>query len=245
MKIFENSTPFQFLPESDSDLKVYLNYNPQHNEYTRRQNIPERSPDETDRGGWRGYDRVYTKYLSEVKININDLLEIGIYYGYGLLAWARYFKNSRIYGVDIAMSGSQLMEIDTIRHSFPDFNRVNISLSDSTDENMWPFKENQFDIIIDDGDHHPQSQIKTLECGWKYLKNKGYYFIEDVSHRYGEEYISLLHDKLIELSGENYVSVYSHDNAGLKYINNKQMMKENRIVTLSKSTEYIVVIQKS
>lgn len=242
--LFDNAIPFQDLPESEDHLKTLLNYNPQHNDYTKKQNIPERNPNETDRGGWRGYDRVYTKYLSDRKYNVKKLLEIGIYFGYGILTWCRYFENAKIYGMDNSIFVEQMIEIEKIKSGFTDFKRVEIFNADSTNENAWPFKESSLDVIIDDGDHHPLSQIKTLECGWKYLKSGGLYFIEDVSHRYGDEYIGMLNDKLVELSKENYVSIYSHKNAGLKRLNNKEWLKKNKIVNLNNPTEYIVVLQK-
>lgn len=243
--IFDKHVPFTYLEESDKELKTLLNYNPQHNEYTKNQNIPERDPNETDRGGWRGYDKVYSKYLTDRKHKIHNLLEIGVYYGYGLLTWARYFDDAKIYGIDIFMSEQQMMEIIDIRHKFDEYKRVKIFLSDSTKEEMWlQFNENFFDVIIDDGRHHPTTQIKTLECAWKYLTIGGTYFIEDVSHRYGEEYISMLSNKLLELSKENHVTIYSHQNLGLRRMRNNKIFVRNGIINFDNPTEYIVVIQK-
>lgn len=234
--IFDNAIPYTDLPESDETLKFFMNYNPQHNEYTRRQNIPERSPNETDRGGWRGYDRVYTKYMTSNKATVTNFLEIGVHYGYGLLAWSRWFDNAKIYGIDININPRQFLEITETREKFPEYGKTKIFLSDSTKEDMWIiFKENQFDVIIDDGDHHPTTQIKTLDCAWKYLKSSGLYFIEDVSHRYGENNLKLLSDKLVDISKNNKVSIYSHQNEGLKHF----------LKNLKNRTEYIIVIQKS
>ena len=82
--IFDKAPHYDVLSPSDIELKEYLNYNPVHNAYTKRQNLPGRSPTETDRAGWRGYDRVYTKYFKDIRNDKLDILEVGIKEGYGI-----------------------------------------------------------------------------------------------------------------------------------------------------------------
>jgi hypothetical protein len=82
------------LPEGDLELKKLLNYNPPLNRYTKSQPETGRDPNETDRGGWRGYNRVYSKYIGHLRKEPLKIMEIGANMGYGLLAWAKYFPNS-------------------------------------------------------------------------------------------------------------------------------------------------------
>ena len=94
----------------DKDLKRFLSYNPYHNLLTsKRLNLNfsedyiknfDREIIETDRSGWRGYDKIYSKHISHLKNKKINLLEIGIQYGYGLLAWARYFNKGLIEGLE-------------------------------------------------------------------------------------------------------------------------------------------------
>lgn len=235
--IFNNTKHYDTLPLSDFELKEYLNYNPVHNEYTRRQNFPERNPNETDRAGWRGYDRVYTQYFKSIKKDKLNVLEIGIKEGYGIYAWQKYFENATIYGIDNDWNPSIIQQRDNIKRKHSLFRKARLYNLDSTREDNWlQFYGKKFDVIIDDGDHNPKSQIETLKCAWKYLKNNGLYFIEDIGHRYGE-------DKLIELSNviESMkhefldIRIYNHDNAGLK-----RTLKNKDVSTL----EYILSIRK-
>lgn len=249
--IFDNALEFTVLPESDLELKEYLNYNPEQWEYTKKQNIPQRKPNETDRAGWRGYDRVYSKYFKDVKNDSLSILEIGILHGYGIYAWQRYFVNSKIYGIDNDFSFYKHHN-NVIETKHPIIKKAKLYNIDSTKEDDWlQFYGKQFDIIIDDGDHHPDSQLKTFVFGWPYLKPGGLYFIEDIGHRYGEEGLLKL-SKTIESYSDQFetLEVYKHENLGLPAI-----FKFSRYLEAYKSTvvvsdetlnlnEYIVAIRK-
>ncbi len=242
--IFSEHTPFEKLPNSDETLKKLLNYNPVHNEYTRKQNIPERNPNETDRAGWRGYDRVYTKYLANKKNENLNILEIGIMEGYGLLAWKRFFNNASIFGVDYHIDERIKNEFRKIEAEFFDFTKIEKHYFDTTKKDSWKILESvDFDIIIDDGGHHPQTQLDTLNNAWELLKSGGLYFIEDIGHRYGEVPLNELSIKLEKMNRQgNTVKIYSHQNLGLK-----RQIEQRRIIADpdTNCTEYIAVIHKA
>ena len=40
----------------------------------------------------------------------------------------------------------------------------------------------KFDLIIDDGWHHPQAQINSIICSLPYLNHGGVYITEDIVH---------------------------------------------------------------
>lgn len=250
--IFDNAIHYSELPESDLDLKNYLNYNPVHNAYTKKQNFPGRSPTETDRGGWRGYDRVYTKYfvpLREEKLNI---LEIGIKEGYGIYAWQKYFKNATLYGLDIDWKPGIITQRNILKNKHKLFQKARLYNLDSTKEDNWiHFYGKEFDIIIDDGDHHPYSQIETFKHGWKYLKAGGLFFIEDVGHRYGEECIKHLSDFIESRKDQiELIDIYYHNNTGLQvWLNlgkkNQKFAIKSGLKNLdATSNEYIIAIRK-
>jgi len=246
--IFDEAVSFDVLDSSDTELKAFLNYNPIHREYTKRQNIPERSVEETDRGGWRGYDRVYSKYFKNIRNDKLKILEIGIHAGYGIYAWQNYFRNSMIYGIDINWNTDMIQHRNDLKIKHPLFKKAKLYNIDSTDKNHWiEFYGKQFDIIIDDGGHHPKTQVATFDCGWKYLKSKGLYFIEDVGHRYGEEELNFLSDKIESHKREfDEINIYYHENVGLKYVlQNKFYVKKNNIKNKNVSNiEYIIAIRK-
>lgn len=249
--IFDNAIPFETLPESDAELKSYLNYNPVHNSYTKKQNIPGRNPNETDRGGWRGYDRVYFKYFQDLRTKKLSIMEIGIKEGYGIYAWQRYFENSTIYGIDNDWNSDIIYRRNELKKNHGLFNKARLYNINSTKEDHWiEFYGKKFDIIIDDGDHHPITQIKTFECAWKYLKAGGLYFIEDIGHRYGKEEIQKLSDFILSHTNEfDILEIYSHDNVGLNSVfkdSNYLKHNKNRVVMTENlnTTEYIVAIRK-
>jgi predicted O-methyltransferase YrrM len=246
--IFSNAKYYDELTPSDVNLKKFLNYNPVHNSYTIKQNIPERNPNETDRGGWRGYDRVYSKYFKDIRDNDLKVLEIGINEGYGIYAWQNYFKNATIYGIDNDWSSFKITHRNTLKQNHPLFKKARLYNVNSTKEDNWlQFYGKKFDIIIDDGDHHPNSQKQTFLCAWKYLKKGGLYFIEDVGHRYGEDCLKSLSDIILSYKKEfAELNIYYHNNLGLKQVltNKFYVDKHNIKNTNVNDVEYIIAIRK-
>ena len=159
------------------------------------------------------YTPTYEKVFNPRKEEVTNLLEIGIgtlnpehpssfqgiigfnpHYKQGgsLRVWRDFFPNANIYGVDIAEDC--MFEED----------RIKTFLFDSSDpiQSHYQLKGLEFDIIIDDGNHHPEYQIKTLRNLWPQLKPKGVYFIEDVGGQPGNDGQSnLLTQYLDELKG--------------------------------------------
>ena len=82
--VFDKAIPTETLSHGDPEIHQYLNYNPSLVNYTSSdiQLSLGRDPSETDRGGWRGYFRVYSKYFSALKnMNPQEFLKI---YDYNL-----------------------------------------------------------------------------------------------------------------------------------------------------------------
>ena len=52
----------------------------------------------------------------------------------------------------------------------------------------------KFDLIVDDGWHHPESQIKSLIAFLPYLNQGGLYIVEDIVH---EQYYKFLYQSSI------------------------------------------------
>jgi O-methyltransferase len=133
------------------------------------------------------YGKLFSKYISK---NIN-YLEIGLgtldpsipstfvgnpshyphYKPAGVLrAWKEYFENAHIYGIDVA---EDCMISD---------DRITTHLLDSTDiHSCTEFLPNiSFDIILDDGLHTSDAQIKTFRNFFNRLREGGLYIIEDI-----------------------------------------------------------------
>ena len=118
----------------------------------------------------------YLKYLDEVLIKIQDkknfILEIGIAQGSGIVSLKEFFYKSKVFGFDI----DPATFIDEKRIECHFFDQLNLEKSKKTMEKLGI----GFDLIIDDGWHHPEAQIKTLCACLPYLNYNGIYIIEDI-----------------------------------------------------------------
>lgn len=115
------------------------------------------------------YEKEFEKYKNkEIK-----LLEIGIFEGGSIKLWKEYFSNPKeIIGVDITSEklNSKYLNLDNVSYHFGDAYDIEFSKLFSND----------FDIIIDDGPHTLDSQIKSIQLYLPKLKKDGIFVIEDV-----------------------------------------------------------------
>lgn len=121
------------------------------------------------------------------------LLEVGILQGASLRMWRDYFPLGKIFGVD---NDPILL--------FEDEPRIKCLLGDERyDEDMMVVGASYgpFDIIIDDGCHNPDMQLKTLRNLYQYVKSDGYYVVEDIYNhpdwqdgRFMSEFLANLND---------------------------------------------------
>lgn len=166
------------------------------------------------------YTITYEKLFNPKKEEVTNLLEIGIgtlnpehpssfsgivsfnpqyKQGGSLRVWRDFFPNANVYGVDIAEDCMFEEE------------RIKTFLFDSSDpiQSHYQLKGLEFDVIIDDGNHHPEYQIKTIRNLWPQLKPNGIYFIEDVGGQPGNDGQSDLLvqylEGLKEIIGDSYI----------------------------------------
>lgn len=125
-----------------------------------------------DKGSVHSYIEEYSKLFSGM--SNPKLLEVGVRYGHSLSMWKEFFgENSIICGVDINIPKNFLFP--------PDKNGYYYTVCSSLDENIKMFFPNGFfDIIIDDGSHRKDHQIKTFENLNSKLSTGGFYIIEDI-----------------------------------------------------------------
>ncbi len=146
--------------------------------------------DKSPSGHW--YTRHYHKYLNDIKNNKMNILEIGVHNGCSLRTWKNYFINSEIYGLDILEKCKQHEE-----------ERIHIKIGDCTEESCAENLFNDcdsFDVIIDDGSHHPEQIIKSFDIYFDKLKPGGLYFIEDLFYsskkQIWKDFFIKLHDSV-------------------------------------------------
>jgi hypothetical protein len=125
---------------------------------------------------YHNYTKVYNNLFKNIKDDIKCLLEIGIYAGNSLRMWKQYFKNAKIYGIDIDPN-CQINEYDIIS--------ILGNAADKTIINLIP---NNIDIIIDNGTHISEDQITSFNLLFPKLKFGGIYIVEDACCSYWPEF---------------------------------------------------------
>jgi trans-aconitate methyltransferase len=119
-----------------------------------------------DKGTIHTYIDYYQSLFNPLRHKPIKLLEIGIHTGHSLALWKTYFDKAEITGIDIRK--------DRINKSL--VRGCKVIISDATiQNNLGPF-----DIIIDDGSHRIEDQIKTFNIFFEKLNTNGLYIIEDI-----------------------------------------------------------------
>ncbi len=158
--------------------------------------IREFSLNKTDKHTAHSYiEHFYQDFFEPYRDGELNVLEIGTREGDSLRLWEHAFPKSKIYGVDNNKS-----------KKFKDVlsERIIVTFGDAYTEKVVESLPS-FDIIIDDGPHTVESQIKCLEFYLSKLNDGGVLLIEDIQ-KY--EYIAMLEDKYKELGGEKEVEFY-------------------------------------
>lgn len=117
------------------------------------------------------FTSVYGEYMEKIRFEKLNILEIGVGSGPSLRMWYDYFPNSTIHAIDVVNQNDKNNE------------RVTTYVCDQssrTELDELASRIGGFDIIIDDGSHvisHQQISLGTL---FKYLKEGGQYWVEDL-----------------------------------------------------------------
>jgi len=127
------------------------------------QQIPTKSLSEisrlfdTDKGpGIHNYTPIYEPYFEPIRTRPIRFLEIGVFKGGSMKMWETYFPAADLHFVDLTavhmiynMSSRSTLHI--------------LDQSNQTALNEFAAQIGQFDVIIDDGGHKMEEQIKTFE----------------------------------------------------------------------------------
>lgn len=116
------------------------------------------------------FSQVYQDVLSPIKNDVKTLLEIGILDGNSLKVFKRFFKNAKVYGVDLRS--------DTIDG---DIEVIKCDQSNEEDLNLLVERfSDGIDVILDDGSHKMYDQQITMAIMFNALKSGGIFIMEDL-----------------------------------------------------------------
>jgi tetratricopeptide (TPR) repeat protein len=128
------------------------------------------------------YVEIYEQLLEPILEKEGSLLEIGIQYGGSILLWNELLKNCRIFGFDIEDKLS-----DSIKEYVKDYpKKITLEFKDAyckeTIDHIKFIYPRGFDVIIDDGPHTEESQLKCIDLYLDLLKDNGVLIIEDIQN---------------------------------------------------------------
>ena len=130
----------------------------------------------TDKNTRHSYGDVYDWWFAPFREKSMNVLEIGVcdFGGGCVLSLAESFQDAQIWGIDIDLSKCCAEAID---HP-----RISLIKADAYNEDAMTdilFGNGMFHIIIDDGIHEIEAQLKLLKFLSEYLSEGGIYCIED------------------------------------------------------------------
>lgn len=166
----------------------------------------------TDKATYHNFLNFYEQKIGHLRNEPINLLEIGFLNGGSIKTWLDYFPNAQVYCIDIID-----VEFEHDRFHFTKISQEDKGLLDL-------YKNEFFDIIIDDGSHMTSHQFKSLEYLWSKLKYSGYYIIEDLHTSFRKEYIDTLVTPYDFLTEQNTIELLAEIK---KEINNVEIFKKD------------------
>jgi len=129
------------------------------------------------------YMHMYQKMLGT--ITIKKFLEIGLGTGKSMRMWLEYYPDADVYCMENFGTENKKVWGGA---TGDDIEGLNLITGDSTKEEAWRSIPDDLDVIIDDGEHHPDVQIATFLLGFNHMRQGGLYFIEDLHCNFTELY---------------------------------------------------------
>lgn len=134
----------------------------------------------TDKNTNHSYGDLYQERFDPLRTSAKHVLEIGVFSGASTLVWAEFFENAHIDGVDITLERVKFGN-DNSRISYYEMDGTVASTAEALCADG-----KRYDLIIDDGSHFPDHQVKSLDVFAPYLADGGLYVIEDIDERYAD-----------------------------------------------------------
>tara|TARA_B100000989_G_C19489678_1_gene449192 strand:- start:297 stop:1322 length:1026 start_codon:yes stop_codon:yes gene_type:complete len=171
----------------------------------------------------------YDRYFEKIRNNKLKILEIGIgghdsfhRGGSSLRALSKYFKNSKIFGIDI------------VEKKLHDRRRIKTLNGSQIDEHFLKEIVNKygpFDLIIDDGSHYVDHQNFSFDKLFPSLNDNGIYIIEDIIG----SYIKYMGGSINLNDDKNLVTRFSKftHNVFSEYIFSDELKKLNQNISIS------------
>lgn len=133
----------------------------------------------TDKYWLHDYLKLYDKYLGQLEVE--NLLELGVYRRASLAIWQQYWPNALIHGFDKKKYQSFNTEYDHENIKFWPGDQAN------QEDLAGLVSRGKYEVIIDDASHDPDKTLISFEALWPALTDGGWYVIEDLNTNYRGE----------------------------------------------------------
>lgn len=151
---------------------------------------------------WLHYFPIYERHLKPFRGRAVTMLEIGVSHGGSLQMWRHHLgRRSTIVGFDIEPRVAELAE-----------RGIDVLVGDQADPVFLDdlvARYGEFDVVLDDGSHHPDHQIASICHLWPHVAEGGVYIVEDLHSNYWAAYgagrgqshtfIAWLHDRIDDM----------------------------------------------
>ena len=127
---------------------------------------------DSDKGYWHGFIEFYAPFFESRDFKF--IAEFGVLHGDSIRYFLNRFPNALVYGADIL----------PLQLEWPIDERFHFSqLDQGVDDAVRKFlSQANFDLIIEDGSHHPQHQANCLMIGLDYLCLKIFIHLCQITH---------------------------------------------------------------
>ena len=144
----------------------------------------------------QGFSQFYEKHLVDRKNDLLNILEIGSFAGASAAAFSKYFKNSKIFCLDINISNFkyQSKKIDVFGLDITNSKMVDDFFKKIGKNKTEPF----FDIIIDDGSHKLSDMLISFKTFFRNVNANGFYIIEDYKFPNSFNHLKNIDDIMID-----------------------------------------------
>ncbi len=125
------------------------------------------------------YLQHYWAHLRDIRHQVRSMVEIGVQTDRSVRMWEEFFPHATIYGIDIDPQCKQF-----------EGGRIQIRVGDQSDPHflnqLLEETGDRLDLVIDDGSHIPEHQLRSFEILFPHLSDHGVYVVEDTGGVVGD-----------------------------------------------------------